>query len=66
MHFAIFPPRADPPPGDILQCCIHQIALGELVNTRVYRKAQKRLRKEKTIDKTQKRNRYVTETEADR
>jgi len=27
------------PPGDILQCFIHQIALGELVNTRVCRKA---------------------------
>jgi len=29
LHFAIF----------ILQCCIHQIALGEVVNTRVCRKA---------------------------
>jgi len=34
-----FSAKGGSPRGDILQCCIHQIALGELVNTKVYRKA---------------------------
>jgi len=29
LPFVIFPPRADFPPGDILQCCIYKLTFGE-------------------------------------
>ena len=50
------------PSGDILQCCIHEVAFGEFVNTRVYRKAQKGYVR-KNDERNPQRGRYVAETD---
>jgi len=43
-------------------CCIHEVAFGEFVNTRVYRKAQKGYVR-KNDERNPQRGRYVAETD---